>query len=262
MRRRLQGHGGGASAASIRNAYDPLRVQTDRRAQTDPDRPGAAQRQAGGNAPSQAHRPPRLRIRPAVLGGVRARRSSPGAVHRGRVGVPLQPVDRGRCRGPDVHGRRLVPAERARLPERWRRLRGRHHQPRPQGGSDRRQRPAGGLRPDRRRVDRLRCGEPRLRDPVRRRAQDALRDRGHRAADADEPAGRQGVRQALRHPHLSLRGGRLRHDRLGCVPRSCPRRDHARPDLGLRDQARASGPGRPSPSSSCCCGRSPPAVRR
>ena len=219
-------------------------VQTDRRAQTDPDRARTAQRPAGGNAPAEAHRTPRLRLRPALLRGVRARRGAAGPVHRGRVGVPLQPLDRRRGRGADVHRGRLVPAERARLPERRRRLRGGQHQPRAQGGPDRRQRAARRLRPDRRRLDLLRHREPRLRGALRRRAQGALRDRRDRAADADEPARGEGVRLALRDPDLRLRLGRLHHDRVGGVPRAGPRRHHAGTDGGLPDQARAPGPGR------------------
>ena len=207
---------------------DPLtsrRVQTDRPAQTDPDRPGAAQRQAGRNAAAQAHRAPRLRLRPAVLRGVRAGRGAARPVHRGRVGLPLQPVDRGRGRGADVHGGRLLPAERARLPQRRRRLRGRHHQPRAQGRSHRRQRAARRLRPDRRRVDRLRRREPRLRGPVRRRAQGALRGRHHRAADADEPARRaRSPGKLFAIPTYVFVAGVFMHDRLGRLPRTRPRR--------------------------------------
>ena len=52
-------------------------------------------------------------------------------VGRRRVGLRLLLEDRHRRRAGDDRGGRVVPAERARLPQRRRRLRGRHGQPRP-----------------------------------------------------------------------------------------------------------------------------------
>ena len=89
-----------------------------------------------------------------------------------------------------------------------------------------------------------------------------VRDRHHRAADADEPARREGVGQALRDPDVRLRRRRLHHDRLGRVPRPRPRRHHAGPDRRLRDQAPSTRASPASPWSSCCCAPSPPAVPR
>ena len=70
-----------------------------------------------------------------------------------------------------------LPAERARLPLRRRRLRGGDGQPRPQGRPHRRQRPARRLRPDRRGVGVVGGAERRHRVPVAARARGRGRDR-------------------------------------------------------------------------------------
>ena len=82
------------------------------------------------------------------------------------IAVAVVMLDRGR----------VVPAERARLPERRRRLRGRHGQPRPTAGADRGQRAARRLRAHRRGVDLVR----RRRTP-RRRRRSSSRPRGRGA---------------------------------------------------------------------------------
>ena len=60
----------------------------------------------------------------------RPTRSSSCSRVAGVVGVRLSLEDRHRRRARDAHRGRVVPAERARLPQRRRRLRGRHRQPR------------------------------------------------------------------------------------------------------------------------------------
>lgn len=149
---RPAGRCSGCAVAASGSAYDPRRVQTDRRAQTAPHRARTAQRQAGGDPPPQADRPPRLRLRPALLGRLRARRGAADPLAGGRVGVPLQPLDRAGGGGPDGHRGHLLPADRARLPQRRRHLRGGQGQPGPAGGTHRRQRPPRRLRADRGRV--------------------------------------------------------------------------------------------------------------
>ncbi len=157
--------------------------------------------------------------------------------------------DRHRGRGGDADRRRVVPPERARLPERRWRLRGRHRQPR----ADRRRhggrRAAGRLRADRGGVDLVGRPERRVGDPG------VLRARGGRGRDpgagpdGDEPARRPGVGDAVRDPDLRLhdrhhRDGALRPaagpDRRPAPGRERAPHHHARARLrGRADQHRA-----------------------
>ena len=109
------------------------------------------------------------------------------------------PLLAGRPRCRLRHGRRgrVVPAERPRLPERRRRLRGGDGQPRPQGRSHRGQRPARRLRPHRRRLRLVGCAERRDGHPVAARPRGAGRDRAGRLPHRDEPARGARVRQAF-----------------------------------------------------------------
>ena len=160
--------------------------------------------------------------------------------------------------------RRVLPAERARLPLRWRRLRGRHHQPRAQGRADRGQRAARRLRPDRRGVDLL--GRPERRGGARLhpRARGDRRGRPGRPAHRDEPARRARVGHGLRPPGLPVHGQRHRH---GASSASSARSTGTLPQaesagLDARARRRATSRSAASRWSSSCCAPSPPAVRR
>ena len=128
-----------------------------RRLQADPARPQAAEHAARRDAAAQADRAAGLRQRRAVVGGLRAGRDLHHAVAwpasrrtpapgRSRIAVAAGDADRGG----------VVPAERARLPQRRRRLRGRDGQPRPERRRHGGQRAARRLRADRRGVDLVR----------------------------------------------------------------------------------------------------------
>ena len=86
-------------------------------------------------------------------------------------------VDRAGRRGGDADRDRQLPAERARIPVgRWR-LRGGHHQPRPDRRADGGQRTVGGLRADRRGVDGVGDVQHRVRGAVHQHAQGVVRRR-------------------------------------------------------------------------------------
>src|SRR5918995_912776 len=94
---------------------EPLRHR-----QTHAGGPQAAEYAARGDSAAEADRPAGVRLRRAVLGGVRPGRDpadpQPGRVDRVRVLLE----DRDPGRGGDAGGGRLVPAERPRLPLRGR----------------------------------------------------------------------------------------------------------------------------------------------
>ena len=104
--------------------------------QADPAGTQAAQLPAGRDAAPQADRPPRLRQRRAVLGGLRPGRDLHHAGRGRGLGVRLVVEDRPRRRPGDAHGGGVLPADRARLPQRRRRLRGRDRQPRRRRAGD------------------------------------------------------------------------------------------------------------------------------
>src|SRR6185503_2129647 len=89
-----------------------------RRLETHPARPQAAQHPAWRDPSSEAGGPPCVRQRRTVVGGLRAGRDLHHAVRRGRhrLRVVLEDRDPGRHR--DADRGRLLPAERARLPQR------------------------------------------------------------------------------------------------------------------------------------------------
>src|SRR6478609_9002889 len=101
-----------------------------RRVEAGAARPQAAQLAAGGDPAAQAHRPAGVRERRAVVRGLRPGRDPHHAVAGRRVGVRLVLEDRHRGRVRDGRGGRVLPPDRARLPERRWRLRGRDRQPR------------------------------------------------------------------------------------------------------------------------------------
>ena len=208
------------------------------RGETARGRPGTAQYADARDPAAQADRPAGVRFRRAVVGRLCAERDLPDAVAGGCHGLRLQLE--GRAAGVVGHagGGRVLPAERARLPLRWRRLRGGHHQPRSQRRPDGRRGPPRRLRPDGRGVDLL--GRP-VRGLGHLRA---ARSRGHCRGDRGhpdhrgEPARGQGVGDGLRHTHLRLHDLDPRHGRVGRVPdavRSAP----GRHQLGVHHRRRS-----------------------
>ncbi|CAA9295067.1 MAG: Uncharacterized amino acid permease, GabP family, partial [uncultured Friedmanniella sp.] len=129
---------------------------TRRRRQAHRARPQAPERAAGRDPASQAHRAAGLRQRPTLERGVLAGRDLPRALPGWPDRLFLLVEDRPDGRPRAAGGCRVVPAERAGIPKRWRRLRGRQHQSGLPGRSDRRERPARRLRADGRGVYRLR----------------------------------------------------------------------------------------------------------
>ena len=193
----------------------PRRGRHDQRAQTRRGRPARPQRPPRRHAAAQEDRAAGLRQRRPVLGRrTRPRRScssSPSAACRSstsrrgsRVGVVMLMLVVVACYRQNVHA----------YPERRRRLRGRHHEPRRQVRADRRERADRRLRADRRGLGLGRGGELPLGGAVAGLAPGAAggaRRRGHHAA---EPARRPRVRHRLRDPDLRVPGRRDAHDRL------------------------------------------------
>src|SRR3954454_10719809 len=101
-----------------------------RRLQTDPPGPQAAEHAARRDVAVQADRAAGLRERRPLFGGLRPRGGLHHVVGRRGLGVRLLLEDRHLRRRRDADGGRVVPAERARLSQRRRRLRGRDRQPR------------------------------------------------------------------------------------------------------------------------------------
>ncbi|CAA9339895.1 MAG: Uncharacterized amino acid permease, GabP family, partial [uncultured Frankineae bacterium] len=173
-------------------------------AQRPRERAGAAQ------VPGAAH----LRQRPAVQRHLR-HAGAAGRPDPRRPGLPLpHPLPRGVRRPAADRRRAVLPPAGARLPDRRRRLRGRVQEPRARRRRRRGQRAAGRLRPDgrRERLRRRRQHHQRLRGAGRlaRPAGAGLR----RLPDGHEPAGGQGVRQAVRGADVRLRARRRLHDRV------------------------------------------------
>src|SRR3954452_20738301 len=93
-----------------------------RRLQTDPPGPQAAEHAARRDVAVQADRAAGLRERRPLLGGLRPRGGLHHVVGRRGLGVRLLLEDRYLRRRRDADGGRVVPAERARLSQRRRRL--------------------------------------------------------------------------------------------------------------------------------------------
>ncbi|CAA9329095.1 MAG: Uncharacterized amino acid permease, GabP family, partial [uncultured Nocardioidaceae bacterium] len=186
--------------------------------QAHPGRSQAAVQPAGGDPPPQTHRVAGVRQRRVVVGGLRPRRGLHHALGGRRLGVRLLLAGRPRGRARDAHRRRVVPPERARLPLRRRRLRGRHRQPRTDRRGHRRQCAARRLRPHRRGVDLLGGAERRVGAAVRLRTRGDVRLPARGAARRAEPARRAGVRRVLRGPHLRLHDRDPRHGGVGGDP--------------------------------------------
>ena len=159
-----------ASAPAGAPAWSSLAARgCRRRIQADPARPQAAEHAARARpcCPSAS----RSRCSPATRcrrWPTRRTRSS-SCCRRRRRGLRLVVEDRHRGRAGDAHRGRVLPADRARLPQRRRRLRGGHRQPRADGRRDRGQRAARRLRAHRGGVD--------LVGRAVRRGGDALRSR-------------------------------------------------------------------------------------
>ncbi|CAA9294613.1 MAG: Uncharacterized amino acid permease, GabP family, partial [uncultured Friedmanniella sp.] len=200
----------------------------------------APQQPDGRDPAAQADRPARLRLRRAVLGRLRARRDPADAVagRSGRLRVLLEGRHRGR--GGDAGGRRLLPAERARLPLRRRRLRGGHGEPRAQRRPHGGQRADGRLRPHRRGLDLLRGAERQVgaAAALPRRARGAGRLRRGRRADGAQPARGPGVGRVVRPAHLLLHVRRAHHGGLRAVPDLRARRAAAGREREVRHRGR------------------------
>src|SRR5919106_23341 len=152
----------------------------------------------GAHPAPQGACPAGVLLGPAVLRGVR-HRGDDARARDGRRRGPESDDAAGRSDRPGPgHRGDLVPADGPGLPSRWWLL---HRGPREPGdgaGPWGRRRELGGARPHRA----AGSGGPGV-------------HRGHRAG---EPAGRPRVRNAVRRPHLRVRGPRLRHDRFGAGP--------------------------------------------
>ena len=151
----------------------------------------------------------------------------------------------------DGRRRRVLPAERARLPQRRRRLRGRDDQPRPVRRGGRGGRADDRLRPHRGRVRQRGRRQPDLRRDQARPATTSP-SRRHRARDHDaQPARPARGRHGVRDPDLCLRGRRRADARRGaCAPGH--RRPHHRRERAL--------PGRPRQELHRVRARLPPAA--
>ena len=178
------------------------------------------QRQAGRHAVAQADRPAGLRQRRAVLGGLRPGRNLHHPLGRRPLGLRVLLEGRPGGRRRHADDRRVLPAERARLPLRRRRLRGRDDQHRLVRGADRGQRPARRLRPHRGGLGVLRRAERDLGAALHQRPRGG---RGHGSgapADVGEPSWHPRVGQHLRRSRPTASwsrssgwssGGCLRH---------------------------------------------------
>ncbi len=210
------------------------------------------QRQVGRHAVAQADRPAGVRQRRPVVRGLRPGRDLHHPLGGRTLGVRLFVEGRPGRRRRDADDRRVVPAERARLPVRRWRLRGRDHQHRVVRRADGGQRAAGRLRPDGRGVGVLRCAERHVGAAVHQRPRGRRRNGVGDPADVGQPPRHPRVGQHVRRPDLLLHGGDHRHGHLGAVPQ----RLRASPAGGQREVHHQPQP-RVHPRSGECCRRVP-----